>query len=289
MLEPADACPGGCKEFSHKGSNAHSIRLTCKICGTVQKEERHPQEQDPAECSHRHMDHRGSNAHTRKTYCVDCRTFNDSVPREIFNALEATRSASSNRDEELADQVSKDTTITKQQIDLATRMMLEQVSRVSDGDYEQSMRVQLFLDCVDRATASSTACVSFGEQPMQIKDNQTLNLRVVDPIVHEGVWSIIDDGCNSCCHGEVWRQNAETKMKALGFHPFWLHRNATTFNSVGTSKTSGKLEIPMAIRLQESDMVILGCVYSHAIPEKNTPCAGVPGMSSKVGHDETCA
>ena len=35
---------------------------------------------------------------------------------------------------------------------------------------------------------------------------------VVDPIADDGVWAIIDDGCNSCCHGEVWRQNAEAKM-----------------------------------------------------------------------------
>ena len=77
--------------------------------------------------------------------------FIDSVPREIFNALVATRSASSNRNGELADRVTRDTTITKQQSDLATRMMPEQVSCLSDGDYEQSMTVQLFLDCVDRA------------------------------------------------------------------------------------------------------------------------------------------
>ena len=65
--------------------------------------------------------------------------------------------------------------------------MLEQVSRLSDEDYEQSMMVQLFLDCVDRATGSSTAFVSFPEQPTHFKDNQTLNLRVVDPMADEGV------------------------------------------------------------------------------------------------------
>ena len=178
----AGTCPGGCTDFSRKGSNAHFTRWTCTICGTVRKEERHPQQQDPATCSHRHTDHRRSNAHTRKTCCVECGTVIDSVPREIFNAVEATRSASSNRNEELADRVSRDTTVTKQQIDLATRMMLEQISRLSDGDCEQSMTIQLFLDCIDRATASSTAFFSFRELPMNSKDNQTLNLRVVVPI-----------------------------------------------------------------------------------------------------------
>ena len=78
--------------------------------------------------------------------------------------------------------------------------MLGQVSRLSDGDYEQSMMVQLFLDCVDRTTASSTAFVSFREQPMHFNDdNQKLNLREVDPTADEGVRAIIDDVCNSCC------------------------------------------------------------------------------------------
>ena len=104
--------------------------------------------------------------------------------------------------------------------------------------------VQFFLDCVDRATASSSAFVSFREQSMHFFDNQTLNLPVVDPIADDGVWAVVVDGCNSCCHGEVWRQNAETKMKVLGLHPIWLHREATTFNGVGTSTTSGKLKIP---------------------------------------------
>ena len=149
----------------------------------------------------------------------------DAVPFEFFNALEATRSASSNRNnEELADRVTSDTTITKQQIDPATRMMLDQVSRLSDGDYEQSMAIQLVLDCVDRASSPSTAFVSFWEQPMHFNDNQTLSLRVVDPIADEGVSAIADDGCNSCCHGEVWRQNDEAKMKFLRLQPIWVHR-----------------------------------------------------------------
>ena len=178
----------------------------------------------------------------------------------LFRAvIEAARSTSQNRNDELADRVSRDTTITKQQIDLATRMMMEQVSRLPDKNYEQSMMVQLFLDCVDRATEPPAAFVSFRERPMHFDHNQTLSLQVVDRIADEGGWANIDDGCNSCCHGEVWRQNAEEgKMKDLGFHPVWLHRNKTTFNGVGTSTSSGKLNITMAIRLQESDVVIPG-------------------------------
>ena len=123
---------------------------------------------------------------------------------------------------------------------------------------------------------------------MHYKDNQTLNLRVVDPNADEGVWAIKDYGCNICCHGEVWRQNAEAKMKVLRLQPIWKHRKATSFKGVGTSTTSGKLKIPMAIRLQESDMVKPGCVHSHEIPEKTHPlllsqaCQAKLGMTKRV-------
>ena len=63
---------------------------------------------------------------------------------EIYNSIEATRSASSISDEELVDLVLEDPTITKRQLDFATRLMLEQVSRLSDGDYEKSAMVQFF-------------------------------------------------------------------------------------------------------------------------------------------------
>ena len=161
------------------------------------------------------MDHRGSNTHTRKTYCADCETFIDSVPREIYNALKATRSGSSNRNEELADRVSRDTTITKQQLDLATRLMLGQVSRLSDGDHDQSVMVQLFLDCVDRTSASSTAFTSFREQPMRVNCNQTLSLRVVDPIADDGVW----------VHSGWLRWNEHDKWKVENSHGLRLQES----------------------------------------------------------------
>ena len=80
-------------------------------------------------------------------------------------------------------------------------------------------------------------------------------------------------------------------MKVFGLHPIWTHRKATTF-SVGTSTTSGKLEIPMTIRLQESDMVIPGCVHSHEIPEKthlllvSHACQSRLGMTKRVRDGE---
>ena len=89
-------------------------------------------------------------------------------------------------------------------------MVLEQISRLSDGDYEQSMMVQLFLDCIDRTNASTTAFVSFRE-PYQRKPD---------------------------------------------------------------TKSSGSRPNYMDVKVNST---------------QNKSFVGVPGMSSKVGHDETCA
>ena len=59
-------------------------------------------------------------------------------------------------------------------------------------------------------------------------------------------------------------------------------------NGVGTSTTSGKPKIPIAIRLQESDMVIPRCVHSHEIPEDthllllSQACQAKSGMTKRV-------
>ena len=80
---------GPCKVFFTKVRIRVSLERRAK--SVVPFGESHQPRQNPASCSHRHKDHKGSNAHTRKTYCVDCGTHIDSVPREIYNALEATR------------------------------------------------------------------------------------------------------------------------------------------------------------------------------------------------------
>ena len=72
--------------------------------------------------------------------------------------------------------------------------------------------VQLFLDFVDGTGEQLTAFVFCQERPMHEDDQQTQTPRVVDPILDEGVWAIVDDGCNSCCHGELWRSTPKTKF-----------------------------------------------------------------------------
>ena len=88
-------CPGGCKDFTHQGSNARFIKVTCKIC--VPFGVKNVISHDKTRL-HALIDTRmtGEAMHPRERHIAfDCGTYIDSVPRQIDNVLEATRSASS--------------------------------------------------------------------------------------------------------------------------------------------------------------------------------------------------
>ena len=84
-----------------------------------------------------------------------------------------------------------------------------------------------------------------------------------DPAAYDGVWAIMDDGCNSCSRSKAWRQNAEAKMKGFGT---LLHEKATTFSGTGRSTKNGRPKIPMGILL---DAVSLS--WSH-VPLSDNLC-----------------
>ena len=72
------------------------------------------------------------------------------------------------------DHVLKDTTIMKRQLDLAARMMLEQVSLLSNGDYKQSTMFQVSIGL--RAAESTSAFVSIRERPMHDEQSMAIQL-----------------------------------------------------------------------------------------------------------------
>ena len=47
------------------------------------------------------------------------------------------------------------------------------------------------------------------------KDKGPTHLRIVDPFDDEGVWAIVDEGCNVCTHSDTWRHNAVEKWAKL--------------------------------------------------------------------------
>ena len=117
----------------------------------------------------------------------------------------------------------------------------------------------------------------------EMPETQNLKLRVVDPLEDEGIYAIIDDACNSCCHGELWRETAEKKLAARGFKPFWVHGDSTNFKGIGEKATSGKIKIPFGIELVESGMIIPGTVSTHEVPKASHPMLLSQACQAKLG------
>ena len=117
---------------------------------------------------------------------------------------------------------------------------------------------------------------------MHLDDNQALSLRVVDPIAYEGVWAIIDDGCNSCCHREVLRQNAAAKTCLVAEKGNYFEWCGNEHNKRKVENSYGHLTAGIG----------LGHTRMRAFtrhPGEDASFVGVSGMSSQTGNDETCA
>ena len=197
---------------------------------------------DQNSCSRRRTFHGKNDLLTERTYRIDRRTYVGPAPSNIHDEYKAVRSASPDCDGEPTDHVPKDTMTTEQQLDLATRMVLEQVLLLSDGDYKQSIMLQLPLHCVDGTAELNTAFGSIRERTEHSEENKIPSLRVVDLVANDSVRSIVDDRRNTCCQSEARRQGAEVNS---GLHPIRLHRKETTFNDVRTTTANRRLKIQM--------------------------------------------
>ena len=78
---------------------------------------------------------------------------------------------------------------------------------------------------------------------------------MVDPILDEGVWATVDDGCNMCSHSELWRRHAEEKIRYEGWKALWLHRKGDHVFRSGNEYNKRKTE--------GSTGCTLGGIWSH--------------------------
>lgn len=45
---------------------------------------------------------------------------------------------------------------------------------------------------------------------------------MVGVFADKDIWAVLDSGCNTACHGEVWARNAQTNLADLGFDLPWV-------------------------------------------------------------------
>ena len=152
----------------------------------------------------------------RKTFCRDCGVYTDVISRGLHQSLERVRQtlATASYDEtQVLGKAMTTTPISAEVIKKASAFLNQDVAALEPGMYKVSDTVNMWLDCLDRAQQAATASQptammaweawnAWNEMP----ETQNTKLRVVDPLEDEGIYAIIDDACNSCCHGELWRE-----------------------------------------------------------------------------------
>ncbi len=77
--------------------------------------------------------------------------------------------------------------------------------------------------------------------------------------------------------------SAAIKWAKSGLKPEWILRRATSFTGLGKKIASGKLKMPMAIRLEDAGLMLPGSVQSHEIPGASHPTSISQACQAKLG------
>ena len=108
-------------------------------------------------------------------------------------------------------------------------------------------------------------------------------LPLIDPRKDDDkVWILIDEGCNSICHGEHWRQEAEKIMpgciKKIGI-------TGSSYTGVGNAECTGVYMIYFCIKLDPSGMCLRGSFKSNELKGSDTPLLlSLPGTVEARPH-----
>ena len=225
-------CPGGCKTFSRRGTNAYYDVQTCKECGKQTRTKKEIMEEfSPEECPHDVLDHRGSSKAISRTFCLQCKTFINEVSQEekkerkyVAAELEAKGSD---------DAISAVQSLLTQEEKLLTKeealACIEHLTGYVDGiktKIKPSELLKAMTDSIDviheRVRRPNVAMVAAYSRAMAammpIIPGPSKLLREVDIMEPSGsIWATLDEGCNTTCHSKAWRLDAERKFIEQGF------------------------------------------------------------------------
>ena len=72
------------------------------------------------------------------------------------------------------------------------------------------------------------------------------SLPLVDPLEdNTSIYVMLDEGCNTTCHGKGWRLHAERILANHGMQLLQVSQTCGTFKGVGASRTTGKWKVPL--------------------------------------------
>ena len=291
-------CADGCK-FGRRGTNAYASVKTCTVCGYQEKSKKPlPEKQfEYDNCPHDIWDWRGSSKKTARKFCIQCHTFIAEMPQQAArerkkagqelaaSSEEVLRTSSTMMRQELIE-------LSKGEALACLRECAKQLQRApEDKSIKASDLIKMLqenIDVVSQPLPLPVAHMAIGrrwadsdewyydpwfdeysnwqpERQMPIH-GVNRNLREVDILEDDGVWAILDEGCNTTCHSKEWRVNAEKKLLAKGFTMEYCH-SEKSYNGVGgtATKASMMFRIPFAIEVGPEYKSLAGVIESFEL------------------------
>ena len=298
-----EPCPGGCPvhALNRAGSNWHQIKETCMICGHKNQFVRPKVEAAKkfAECSHDNVDFRGSTRSTHKTFCKDCQTVIDEMPQHLWKAKRGLAKEVMSSGSRVGGVVARTLDHTALSVDAAKEVIKQFVrtqnkTLASKSETSSTELISCLQDCIDdysvremtpsdRAESSSAPRGSRGYTATvdEMKEVPEAGLPLIDPHKDdERVWVLIDEGCNSICHGEQWRKHAEKLMPGCIQK---LSDKGSSYSGVGSAECTGVYLIHFRIKLEPSGLVIRGSFKSNELEGSSAPLLLSLAAQAKLG------
>ena len=122
------------------------------------------------------------------------------------------------------------------------------------------------------------------EAPELIGEPRVDELEQVDPFGHDGIFALLDEGCNSSCHSRSWRINAELKLKrgprlAMKDTP----RTAGTYKGIGGAETTCRKVVPICLKMEPSGLTVSGSIATNEIDGQDFPLLLSLQVQQKLG------
>ena len=99
------------------------------------------------------------------------------------------------------------------------------------------------------------------------------SLPLVDPLEdNTSIYVMLDEGCNTTCHGKGWRLHAERILATHGMQLLQVSQTCGTFKGVGASRTTGKWKVPFALQMEPTGALLHGDLESAELDNNDVPC-----------------
>lgn len=98
-----------------------------------------------------------------------------------------------------------------------------------------SFLIRLVEDSVDQVVdaAKGTPAALVAISTAFVSATGRDSVPVTDPHKDDGIWAVLDDGCNNNTHGARWSQNAQMKLNQEKVNKHWEHRRSRKCRGIG--------------------------------------------------------